>query len=187
MNQPKTYTIAAYLNMATRNLFGLYTRDEIDCYVDDLTLLETDYSCDPSQIEGSEAICAEENTRIDFHTMIERLTFDHVERVHEYRMTHDLVSFHELESGDQEKAYLLWVNQCLTKEFLSSARENFYMEMRKNSLFLTDEFMTKVRNVFTVQANDLIVIGGYEDNAYFLEQVDNYSFNVDKDIVYKHS
>lgn len=181
------YTIMGFLDAATRNLFSQFTLEEIDRYLDDSTLLEADYSCDPSQIAGSEAICAEENTRIDFHTMIERLTFDHVARVNEYRMTHDLVSFHELEYDDQKKAYLLWVNQCLTKEFLSSARENFYTEMRKNSLFLTDEFMTKVRNVLAVQSSDLMVTGGFKDNAYFLEQVDNYSFNVDKGIVYKHS
>lgn len=61
--------------------------------------------------------------------MIERLLFEHVEKVHAYR-ERNLVSFHELAEHDQEKAYELWLKNCVFKAVLDKTRACFNEAMQ---------------------------------------------------------
>lgn len=188
MSATQNYSIMGFLNAATCNLFDQYTLEEIDCYVDDQTLLEADYGCKPTQIEGSESVCGDLSAKAVFNNMIERLLFEHVEKVHAYRVERNLVSFHELAEHDQEKAYGLWLKNCVSKAVLDKTRACFNEAMQDHWVALTDDFLKNVGNIFAVKPTDFTArtTKGYKANEKFLADAIHYSFNVNTGEIYKH-
>lgn len=187
MSNTKHYTIMDFLNVATCNLLAQYTVQEIDRYLDDSSLLESEYHCSADDIDGSDIICGNEEPRLAFHTMIERLLFDHVAKINAYRMERGLVSFHELQPYEQEAAYALWVKNCASKAVLDKVRACFEDELKSNSLMLTDKFVKNFRDIFAVEPTDIEAYCHYSQDDKFLDSVVNYSFNVQTGEIYKHS
>ena len=188
MSATQNYSIMEFLNAATCNLFDQYTLEEIDCYVDDKTLLEADYGCKPTQIEGSEWVCSDFSAETSFNDMIERLLFDHVEKIHAYRAERNLLSFHELSEDEQEKAYELWLKNYASNAVLDKARACFNEAMQDHWVALTDDFLKNVGNIFAVKPADFTArtTKGYKANEKFLADAIHYSFNVNTGEIYKH-